>query len=163
MIEAVIFDLDGTLVQIPIDYEKMLQEFKKILKIDNLKPIAEKIEKTGEVTKKEIFGLWDRAEIAASKEIKPNKKGLEIYRKFLDKPHALITLQGKKIVHIILENHQLNFDVIITREDSLNRTVQLKKASDQLRIPYPKILFVGNTDGDEAAAARVGCQFIRIE
>ena len=29
MIEAVIFDLDGTLVDIPINYERLFEEFKK--------------------------------------------------------------------------------------------------------------------------------------
>ncbi len=38
MIEAAIFDLDGTLVDIPIDYHMMLVEFKRILGVDEVRP-----------------------------------------------------------------------------------------------------------------------------
>ena len=39
-IEAAIFDLDGTLVNLPINYEALYIEFKKIMGTRNIEPIT---------------------------------------------------------------------------------------------------------------------------
>ncbi len=49
-----------------------------------------------------------------------------------------------------------------SREDSLFRVDQLKKAINLLKAEPKDALFVGNTDGDAAAAEKAGCQFLRI-
>ena len=45
MIEAVIFDLDGTLIDLPIDYSKLFEEFSKIMKTTIAHPITRAISK----------------------------------------------------------------------------------------------------------------------
>ena len=59
MTEAVIFDLDGTLINLPIDYEKLFREFSEIAKIDDVHPITKIVSKLDEKTKKKFsrFGI----------------------------------------------------------------------------------------------------------
>ena len=71
-------------------------------------------------------------------------------------------MQGKSLVQEILKSSGFSFDSVVTREDDLERTEQLKIAAWKLGVPLGKILFVGNTEGDAAAAENVACQFMRV-
>ena len=163
MIEAIIFDLDGTLIHLPIDYEKLFQEFKKIMQTDNIQPVTEVISKLDKNTRQQIFKVWNKAENAAATKITINKQGIEIYKSYSQKPKALVTMQGKTVVKNILAQLGLSFNFAVTREDSLNRTEQLENAAEKLKTRFDSILFVGNTENDLRAAEKVGCQFLRID
>jgi phosphoglycolate phosphatase-like HAD superfamily hydrolase len=88
---------------------------------------------------------------------------MKLYREFAGKPKALVTLQGKAVVTLILKKFGLSFDVVVTREDSLFRAEQLLMAAEKLKVPVGDLLFVGNADTDAAAAQKVGCQFQRVK
>jgi HAD superfamily hydrolase (TIGR01549 family) len=162
VIAAVVFDLDGTLVDLPVDWEGLFAEFKVIMHVDNVRPVAETVSKVYAETRKQVFDVWDKAELAVSKKSMINEKGMSIYRQYADKPKALVTLQGKKAVEIIAVEFGLRFDVVVTREDSLSRSEQLLMAAEKLKVPLKDILFVGNADTDAEAAKKVGCQFLRV-
>jgi len=163
LIEAVIFDLDGTLIHLPVDYKKLLQEIKNITKKSNLRPLADAVSKLDEKTRKEVFKAWDNAELAAASKMKVNNEGIRIYKKFSQKPTALVTMQGKALVKITLERLRLSFNFIATRENSLDRVKQLKHAARKLKTQFQNILFVGNTEGDFLAAKKVGCHFLWVK
>lgn len=164
MIEAVIFDLDGTLINLPIDYEQLFREFSKILKTKGIQPVTKTLPNLDEKTRKRIFQVWDEKENLAWKKGTTKKEGLAIYSKFHDKPKALVTMQGKSLVQEIMNSSGLMFESVVTREDSLGRTEQLQIAAQKLGVPLGKrILFVGNTEGDATAAKKVACQFMRVE
>jgi HAD superfamily hydrolase (TIGR01549 family) len=162
LIKAVVFDLDGTLVDLPINWEALFIEFKKITHLNNVRPLATTIPKVDEKTKKKVFDAWDKAEYACAEQIIANDEGMKIYLEHAGKPKALVTLQGKKIVKIILEKFKLSFDVVFTREESLNRATQLKSAAKKLKMQTSNILFVGNAETDAHAAEKVGCQFLKV-
>jgi len=162
LIKAVIFDLDGTLIHLPINYEKLFQEFSEIMNTTDIHPLAKKILKLNEKTKKKIFEVWEKAELAASISITVKDEGIAIYKKFLEEPRTLVTLQGKVLVQNVLERLDLSFNFVVTREDSLNRVEQLKIAAEKLKTPFQSILFVGNMDDDFHAAQKVGCRFLRV-
>ncbi|MCK4439992.1 HAD family hydrolase [Candidatus Bathyarchaeota archaeon] len=163
MIKAVIFDLDGTLIHLPIKYERLFREFNEIMKTTDIRPLAQKISELDGKTKKEIFEVWEKAELAASANATVKDGGIAIYKKFSEKPKALVTLQGKALVQIVLERLDLSFNFVVTREHCLNRVDQLKIAEEKLRASFKNILFVGNTDGDFLAAKKVGCKFLRVK
>jgi HAD superfamily hydrolase (TIGR01549 family) len=163
LIEAVIFDLDGTLIHLPIDYEKLFQEFRKIMHAENVQPITEVVSKLDKNTQQQVFREWDKTELAAAANITINKQGMETYKRFSTKPKALVTMQGKAVVENILARLKLSFDITVTREDSLNRAQQLENAAEKLKIQLVNILFVGNTENDALAAKKTGCQFLRVK
>lgn len=162
MIEAVIFDLDGTLIQLPIDYEKLFQEFSKIMKTTDIHPLSQKIPKLNGKTKKRIFEVWNKAELEVSANASRKDEGINIYEKFLEKPKALVTMQGKALVEDVFGRLGLSFDFVVTREHSLNRVEQLRIVAERFAASFKNILFVGNIDDDFLAAKEVGCQFLRV-
>lgn len=163
MIEAVVFDLDGTLVHLPIDYVALFKEFKRIMHVDEVRPLVDVVSRADGKTRELVFAAWDRAELAVSGRITVTEEGMKTYRKFEDKRKALVTLQGKAVVEAILKQFSLAFDSVVTREDALFRVDQLTKVISQLKVEPRNVLFVGNTDGDAAAAEKAGCQFLRME
>lgn len=162
MIEAVIFDLDGTLIHLPIDYEKLFQEIGKITKMSSVRPLTKVVAKLDEETKRKVFDIWNKIEMEASANMKVNQEGIAYYRTFLEKQKALVTMQGKPLVQIVLKRLGLSFNLVITREDSLRRVEQLKIAAEKLGAQMQNILFIGNTNEDVLAAKTVGCQFMRV-
>ena len=162
MIKAVIFDLDGTLVHLPINYEKLFTEFRKIIGTSDLHPLAQKVSELDVETKKKIFDVWNNFEIEAVSNLKLNTEGIALYKKFSKKRKALVTMQGKPVVDIITGRLKLHFDAIITREETLNRSEQLKIVAQKLGVSLSNILFVGNTNDDSLAAEKVGCKFLEV-
>ena len=162
MIEAVIFDLDGTLVHLPVNYERLIQEFEKVAQTESFHPLLEGVSKLDEVARGQVFKIWDLAELAASTGMTVNQQGMRIYSFFATKPKALVTMQGKVVVNAILEKLRLTFDVILTREDSLNRAEQLKLAAEKLDASFGDVLFVGNSENDALAAKQVTCSFQKV-
>ncbi len=164
MTRAVIFDLDGTLVNLPIDYEGTLfPRFSKISGIEKMHPVTETIGRLDPETKGKIFQIWDEVERNALEKMTVNDKGMAIYTEYSKKPKALITMQGKTAVRSIAEVLGLRFDVIVTREYSLDRLKQLQHATRELSQQPQNVLFIGNTEGDSAAARAYGCQFLKVE
>ncbi len=162
MIEALIFDLDGTLVHLPVDYDKLFSEFKSIIHVENVHPVIEVVCKADESTKRRIFKVWDKAEIACLSNVTVNEEGMGLYKDFDSRPKVLVTFQGKKAASCIIESFKLSFSAVFTREDSLSRVDQLKKAVLKLKVPVQNILFVGDSENDAASAKNVGCLFHRI-
>jgi HAD superfamily hydrolase (TIGR01549 family) len=159
LIEAVIFDLDGTLIDLPIDYAKLLEEFRKITKNDITHPITRAISRLDNHVKKRVFEVWDRAELALLNDITPRTEGMNLYKQFSPKPKGLVTMQGKAFVQSAVRPLGLRFSFIFTRENSLERIEQLKLAAQKLNVQFPSILFIGDTRDDERAAKKVGCQY----
>jgi HAD superfamily hydrolase (TIGR01549 family) len=162
MSSAAIFDLDGTLVYFPINYEAMYGEFKRIMHTEVVRPVTATIPRLDEPTKREVFAAWDRAELAVAEKVTANEEGMRLYREHTGVPRALVTMQGKKAVDAVASAFGLRFDAVVTREDGLNRAEQLLLAAKKLGVGAGEVLFVGNADSDAAAAEKVGCRFLRV-
>lgn len=162
MTEAVIFDLDGTLISLPINYDRLFQEISKITKTNEIRPITKIIANLDEKARKKIFEKWETIELDAFENMTMINEGMNLYKKYHDKPKALVTMQGRTLVKHALEQLTLSFDYILTREDSLSRTEQIRTATQKLKTNTQKILFIGNTDEDANAARETGCKFLKV-
>lgn len=162
MIKAVIFDLDGTLVYLPINYQKLFQEFKKVTNIEKVRPITQTVARLDRETREKIFAMWTVAELEAFPQMTVRKEGMKLYQRFSAKPKALVTMQSRKIVEKILKAANLSFNVMITREWSLDRVEQLREAMKRLHVPPGEVLFIGDTHNDEISAKKTGCNFLRV-
>jgi len=156
-----IFDLDGTLFYLPIDWEQLFAEFRTIMHVDTVRPLVDTISKLDQKTRREVFDKWDSAELAVAENITPCEEGMQLYRdaEAEGKQKALVTLQGKRIVKFLVKRFHLEFDVIITREDSLSRAEQLRIGLKKLNASAEHALFVGNAENDAIAAKKTGCAF----
>lgn len=162
MIKAVVFDLDGTLISLPIDYEGLFRRFSRILNTDDVRPLAKTVAGLDEKTRKKIFEIWDEEELALKDKITIKDEGVALYKKYATMPKALVTMQGKALVQTVLKPLGLVFKLAITRENSLDRAEQLKMVIQKVKVNPENLLFVGNTDGDLHAAEEVKCQFLRV-
>ena len=162
-IKAVIFDLDGTLVNLPIDYPSLYDEFRKITGIKSIKPVTKKVSSLNESLRGKVFEAWTRAEFAILPKMTIVKKGMELYEQYLGVPKALVTMQGKKTVEKILDTLSLSFNVIVTREDSLDRNVQIELALKKLRLKPEDVIVIGDRKIDKDAAREIGCKFRMVK
>jgi phosphoglycolate phosphatase-like HAD superfamily hydrolase len=164
MFKAIVFDLDGTLFDLPVNYSvlrKKISEILDVTEIDSLLNAVTQIEDQKILRK--VFDVWTSCELAIIDKIAIHEEGMRLYSQHVELPKALVTMQGKKTIHEICQKFNVQFDAVFTREDSLNRAEQLKMAAAILGFALPDILFIGNIDNDENAAEQVNCQFVRVK
>ena len=161
-IRLVIFDLDGTLVHLPIDYEKLRHRISEVLRIGRVDTILDVFSKTDENARKRVFDVWSRLEMEALSGMTENARGIRLYNFFCDKVRCLVTLQGRQVVERILEETGLSFDHVVTREDSLSRVEQIRMVIDRFGVDPKDVLFIGDRESDREAAEKNGCLFMFV-
>ncbi len=158
-----IFDMDGTLVKIPVDWQLVRLDLKQALKTEDqfsplfgslLSFLKERPEARGTV-----FSLIDRREIAAIPASSLIEGAMETLSKLTDRAAiTLVTMQGRKACEAILTRFSLSrfFRYYFTREDSLDRSQQLRMAMTRLNAKKNEVLFVGDRLNDVRSAREVG-------
>jgi len=162
-IKAIIFDLDGTLVSLPIDYRALYAEFQKIMGIKNIEPLTKTVAALNVALRRKIFETWTEAEFAILSKMTVVKEGTELYEQYSKIPKALVTMQGRKTVERILCTLNLSFQTIITREDNLDRTAQITLALEKLRLKPEDVVVIGDRETDKTAAEKIGCKFRMVK
>jgi len=162
MIDAVVFDLDGTLVNIPINYKKLYRKIEKLMRVHQIEGLTKTLQTINKEERMKAFEVWNGEELQALPEMTINDKGMKLYNVYSNKPLVLVTLQGRQTADIILKKLKLKFQFIITREDSLDRVEQIKIAIKKLEMDPRKVLIIGDRESDAIAAHEIGCQFLRI-
>lgn len=158
-IKVAIFDLDGTLVNLPIDYPSLYEEFRKITAFKNIEPITKTVTALNEALRGEVFEAWTRAEYAVLPKMTVIKNGMALYEHYSEIPKALVTMQGRKTAERILNVLNLSFSTVITREDSLDRTAQIRCALRKLKLKPEDAILIGDRETDKDAAREIGCKF----
>ena len=163
MINALVFDLEGTLINLPINYEALYESIRRELGITKVQPLTKTAKKLDLNSREKLFKLWEIAEMKALRNFRINEEGIGLYRRYGNRPVALVTMQGKNVVEEIMNQLFLKFTVIVTREDSLDRKDQIKTAIDLIGLAPDKVLVVGDRDSDKVAAMHVGCKFLKVK
>ena len=114
MLRCVIFDLDNTLVDSPLDFSAIKAE------IGADAPILEHRETVGPEEQRRIDDILDRHETIAAANSDLFDGAVELLA-FLEKHGvgaALLTRNSRKSVNTILKRHGLRFDCVVSREDA---------------------------------------------
>lgn len=158
-----IFDLDGTLFSIPVDWVAVRNELAAMIKepIEGT-PLFHKVQQVvaaRPALKEGVLHLIESHELKAVESVKPLPGGVElIYSLFEVSKLALVTLQSARVCNEILRRHKVIdlFEAVVTREDSLDRAAQLDAALNRLGVRPRQALFVGDRLNDVVCARKVG-------
>jgi len=169
MIRGIIFDLDGTLVQLPIRYDYLHNELKKLLRTDDeLIPLISSIvnlARNGNMIE-EAFEIICREEIQSVNDmtITSDAEELLTYLKTKNYLLGLVTLQCKTATEQILAKMGISnlFNSILTRDDSYDRPDQIKKTLHRLDLSPSETIMIGDRLNDVESAQNLGCQSILI-
>ncbi len=158
-----VFDLDGTLVSIPVEWESVREDLRAIFKTSNsFSPLFKSLarfllQKPG--LRGRVFETMDKSELAAvptsslMEGVIPTLAALSESAKL-----SLVTMQGRRACEALLSRFGLTsfFPRFFTREDSLERSQQIELARAQFEARRGEVLFVGDRLNDVAAAREVG-------
>ena len=165
MIKGIIFDLDGTLIQLPIDYQKVQKNLKEFFNISNeFKPLIPTIIKKSKNDQNKIrtsFDLICKEEILASDNFKTMNNALETLKFFKSKNLSLclVTMQCKDALEKVLQKLQISdlFDSVISRDESFDRQKQIELSLQNIVLTPSEILVVGDRIHDIESAKKIGC------
>lgn len=169
-IELFMFDFDGTLVNLPINWEKLKEDLRRLLRSKSslvpLFPSIEAITKDNRELREKAWKLIEEYELKAIRGIKPDFEMVELFNKLKTKGYriVLLTLQGKIPIEKALKKLKLQgfFDHIITREETINREKQIEEMLKLSNVKPSQAVVVADRLHDISTASRMGCKTIAI-
>lgn len=170
MVKNLIFDLDGTLVNLNLNTEKLILELQALLgaKLET-GPLLESVisnTKENQQLRKKAWAIIDRVEKESIINLQIFPETISVLNEIRAKNYgvALVTLQGHKATALVLRKLALThfFNPIITRENSHLRSHQLELVLNSLKISKDEVLFVGDRLNDLQEAQKVGIKCILI-
>ena len=168
MIKGIIFDLDGTLVRLPIKYDKIFTKLQNLFDTqDEFRPLIPTIIKKANNDSKLVekaFNIICEEEVIAATNFKAIDDSVNIINYFKSKNYSLclVTMQCMNAAKIILDKMQILelFSSIVTRDILHERHLQIKKSIDVLPLSTNEIIMVGDRINDVKSAKQVGCPVI---
>ena len=165
MIKGIIFDLDGTLVRLPINYDVIFEKLKNLFDTkDEFKPliptIVSKANGDNHLIQK-AFDLICNEETISAKNFEIIDGALDILSYFKKKNLflGLITMQCNNAATLVLDNMNIKnyFSSIVTRDQTYDRAEQISQTVNFSSLPPSEILVVGDRIHDIHSAKKVGC------
>jgi HAD superfamily hydrolase (TIGR01549 family) len=161
MIKCVIFDMDGTVVDVPYDWKKIKEELQT-----QGAPILSHIQGLKEPEKSEKWKILEKFEEEATAKA-VLKEGMREFLSFLESKKikkALVTNNSRRNVDILLKKFRLEFDFILSREAGLWKPsgAPFLYVLKKLRLEKEKCCVVGDSHFDVKAAADAGIQIVFI-
>ena len=167
MIKGIIFDLDGTLVLLPIRYEIIFEKLQNLFDTkDEFKPLIPTIleKANNDIELQQAFDLLCEEETLAANNFKVIDGAIDILNYFKKRNYSLslVTMQCMKAAKLVLDKMQISelFSSIITRDDSNQRPTQIKKSVEILSLSPDQVMVIGDRIHDIKSAKQVGCPAI---
>ncbi|UCC38660.1 MAG: HAD family phosphatase [Candidatus Aminicenantes bacterium] len=160
-LRCVIFDLDGTIVDVPYDWDKIRVE----LETQGI-PILHFLNSLEEPERSEKWQILERYEDEATRKAEL-KQGMHELLDLLTKKgikKAVVTNNSQKNAFYLLEKFNLNFDYIITRESGLWKPsgAPFLEVMKKLGLKKEECSVVGDSPFDVRAANEVGISRVFI-
>ena len=170
MLKCLIFDLDGTLIRLPIRYEILQNNLKKFFHIeDNLSPLIPSIiehAKNNQNVIDEAFKIVCDEELIAAETLEEIEGLHDVINYVISKNYtvSLVTMQCKRSLDLILKKLSLEkkFSTILTRDDYPDRFLQIKKTSEILNLNTSDIIMIGDRVHDINSANQANCKSILV-
>ena len=170
MTKCLIFDLDGTLIRLPIRYEILQKNLKSFFQTENnLSPLIPSIidqAKNNQNIIDEAFKIVCDEELIATETLE-EIEGLHDVIKYVTSKNytiTLVTMQCKRSLDIILKklNLEENFSSILTRDDYPDRFQQIQKTCESLNLVPSDVIMIGDRIHDINSANQANCKSILV-
>lgn len=163
-LKCVIFDMDGTIVDVSYDWKQIKGEL-----MTQGKPILFYLNSLKEPERSEKWKVLERFEEEATQKASL-KRGMREFLDFLSVHgimKALVTNNSQRNVSLLLERFKLEFDCIISRESGLWKPTgaPFLAVLERLRLQREECCVVGDSHFDVEAANEAGipCVFVLNE
>ena len=164
-----VFDLDGTLISLPVEWDKVRADLQKLtgtsLPFNPFFLDVQKIVAKDPLLLGPIMRTIDDYESRAVPQARLEEGALDALEALSRRAKlSLVTMQGRAACERILERLKVGsyFESSFTREDSIDRTSQLRMALQSLGAKEPESFFVGDRINDLNAARAAGVRFVMI-
>jgi HAD superfamily hydrolase (TIGR01549 family) len=166
---AYIFDFDGTLGTIPVDWERVKEGLRDVTgsrdEFANVFPTIVHFLEKNPLYRRRVFALIDEFEEEAAPRAVLYPDSFDLLKALAETAKiSLVTMQGPRAAEMVLRRLDLKqfFVHSFTREDSLDRGEQLRLALESMGTKKESSVFVGDRLNDLNAAKRVGVPFTMI-
>ncbi|HET7325314.1 MAG TPA: HAD-IA family hydrolase [Halococcus sp.] len=168
-IEAVVYDLDGTLVRLAVDWAALEERIGEVLREENVEPAG--LDAWDLLDAAEAAGVGDEIEsLIAAAECDGARESVRL--SLADAlatgvPIGVCSLNCEAACRIALETHELatHVDSVVGRDSVAERKPApepLLAVVESLGATPERTLFVGDSASDEEAAARAGTRFTYV-
>jgi len=162
-LEAVLFDLDGVLVDSPLDLAAIKRELFGDASVFIIEGLAELPE--DERRQKDAILLQRELEAAAEAVINPAVPELFSWLEGNDIGRGIITRNCREVVDLIIEKHGIDFGAVIARDDAPPKPdpASIYAACEKLRVDARNCVMVGDYSFDIEAGRNAGCRTVFLE
>ncbi|MEM0246296.1 MAG: HAD hydrolase-like protein [Desulfurococcaceae archaeon] len=166
---TLVVDIDGTLIPILLDFEKLRAEIRRLLGVDHpLRPLGESLAKlqAEDGLKRKAWDLVERAELDSIGRLKVEdvQENIELVKHLasIGVKVVLVTMRSSASTVPLLSKLGLIDAVsyVITRDEYLSRREQLEWVLRSSQNARP--VFIGDTHYDEEAAKDLHIPFIKV-
>jgi phosphoglycolate phosphatase-like HAD superfamily hydrolase len=164
-----VFDMDGTLISLPVEWDKVRAELQRLtgtsLQFNPFFLDVQTIVAKDPLLLGPMMRTIDDYESRAVPEARLEEGAADVLAALSTRAKlSLVTMQGRAACDKILERLGIAkfFASSFTREDSMNRTAQLRMALKSIGAKEAEAFFVGDRINDLNAARAAGVRFVMI-
>lgn len=172
--KGVVFDLDGTLVDLNVDWNELKKKLAELTKKQTgedieYTPLDQKIyqakERFGQSFFSQLLELISQFELHEEKYVL-NHELISLFESLRDKKVAIYSMNTGKCVRNFVEKYlKRNPDNIVSKDDCLEpkpSDKDLKKILDEWGFAPQEVLYIGNSENDRLSGEKVGIETLII-
>jgi len=163
-IRGIIFDLDGTLVHLPIKWQRIVEQIEGLLgvKIGSLLDLY--VELWGTESYESVSHIVEEFEMAALDKLEILDDSPQLLRRLSVKYNlGIVTFQSRTVARKVIEKIGINGLVMATRNDSPTRIGQISRVVSASSLSFKDFLVVGDRLNDVYSALKVGCKAVLVD
>lgn len=168
MIKGIIFDLDGTLIHLPIKYDIIRKNIQNLFKTNNeFIPLIPSIIKNAPNEKMihKAFEIICKEELVAVNKLEIVNGAIDLLNHLHEKfSLGLVTLQCRKATEKIISKMGIDnlFSHVLTLDESTDRINQIEKMVSLLNLSSDEVVMIGDRLNDVTSATKAGCNSILV-